>query len=218
MEQVLVQMESSPSDPELLHSISVLPHHQGECYFAGVQRSGGVWLMWLRICWMFFREQQALPTADLISLLLEAVDELRSMIAGATAGARELTPAQQELKKEIALEAEKRRRRQLWPGSCSEFGCGGEGGRTSECQSPHAARGFEKLDTMLNLTGEIVIAQGRLRRMIEKLGTEQGSAILEMHARQSGCIWICRAEVMSIRMVPIGPLFRQFIRSVRDMG
>jgi len=71
---------------------------------------------------------------------------------------------------------------------------------------------------MLNLTGELVIAQGRLRRMIEKLGTEQGRAILEMHREAERLYMDLQSEVMSIRMVPVGPLFRQFVRSVRDLA
>ena len=76
----------------------------------------------------------------------------------------------------------------------------------------------DKLDHMLNLTGEIVIAQGRLRQMIEKLGSEQGRAILEMHREAERLYMDLQSEVMSIRMVPVGPLFRQFVRSVRDLA
>jgi chemotaxis protein histidine kinase CheA len=39
-----------------------------------------------------FREQQTLPSADLISLLLKAVDELRAMVSTAATGAKDLTP------------------------------------------------------------------------------------------------------------------------------
>ncbi len=72
--------------------------------------------------------------------------------------------------------------------------------------------------TCSNLTGEIVIAQGRLRQMIEELGTEQGRAILEMHREAERLYMDLQSEVMSIRMVPVGPLFRQFVRSVRDLA
>src|SRR5579863_3641200 len=108
MEQVLVQMESSPSDLELLHSIFRVAHTiKGNATSLGLSDLAGFAHV-VEDLLDVFREQQALPTADLISLLLKAVDELRSMIAGASAGARELTPAQQELKEEIALEAEER--------------------------------------------------------------------------------------------------------------
>ena len=219
MEQVLVQMESSPSDPELLHSIFRVAHTiKGNATSLGLGDLAGFAHV-IEDLLDVFREQQALPTADLISLLLKAVDELRSMIAGATAGARELTPAQQKLKKEIAHEAEKRSNTAVVAGEVAASagaavkvdGLPGGNHRTLRAD-------VEKLDHMLNLTGEIVIAQGRLRRMIEKLGTEQGSAILEMHREAERLYMDLQSEVMSIRMVPIGPLFRQFIRSVRDMA
>jgi two-component system chemotaxis sensor kinase CheA len=219
MEQVLVQMESSPSDPELLHSIFRVAHTiKGNATSLGFNDLAGFAHV-VEDLLDVFREQQALPTADLISLLLEAVDELRSMIAGATAGARELTPAQQELKKEIALEAEKRSKTAVVAGEVAAS----SGAAVKVDGLPNANHrtlraDVEKLDHMLNLTGEIVIAQGRLRRMIEKLGTEQGSAILEMHREAERLYMDLQSEVMSIRMVPIGPLFRQFIRSVRDMA
>ncbi len=219
MEQVLVQMESSPSDPELLHSIFRVAHTiKGNATSLGLSDLAGFAHV-VEDLLDVFREQQALPTADLVSLLLKTVDELRSMIAGATAGARELTPSQEKLKKEIAREAEKRSNTAVVAGEVAAS----PGAAVKVDGLPNGNHrtlraDVEKLDHMLNLTGEIVIAQGRLRRMIEKLGTEQGSAILEMHREAERLYMDLQSEVMSIRRVPIGPLFRQFIRSVRDMA
>lgn len=219
MEQVLVQMESSPSDPELLHSIFRVAHTiKGNATSLGLGDLAGFAHV-VEDLLDVFREQQALPTADLISLLLKAVDELRGMVATATAGPRKLTSPQQELRKEIAREVEKRSKTVAAAGAAS----GNPGAAVKVEALPNAGHrtlraDVEKLDHMLNLTGEIVIAQGRLRRMIEQLDTEQGSAILEMHRDAERLYMDLQSEVMSIRMVPIGPLFRQFIRSVRDMA
>jgi len=219
MEQVLVQMESSPSDPELLHSIFRVAHTiKGNATSLGLSDLAGFAHV-VEDLLDVFREQQALPTADLISLLLKAADELRSMIAGATAGARELTPGQQKLKKEIAHEAEKRAKTAVVAGEvAANSGAAAKVDGLPNANHRTLRADVEKLDHMLNLTGEIVIAQGRLRRMIEKLGTEQGNAILEMHRDAERLYMDLQSEVMSVRMVPIGPLFRQFIRSVRDMA
>jgi two-component system, chemotaxis family, sensor kinase CheA len=54
--------------------------------------------------------------------------------------------------------------------------------------------------------------------MIEKLDVEQGRAILEMHREAERLYMDLQGEVMSIRMVPVGPLFRQFVRPVRDLA
>jgi two-component system, chemotaxis family, sensor kinase CheA len=219
MEQVLVQMESSPSDPELLHSIFRVAHTiKGNATSLGLSDLAGIAHV-VEDLLDVFREQQALPTADLISLLLKAVDELRNMVAAATSGPRELTAPQQELKKEIAREVE---RRSKTVGAASDPSRN-DGAAVKIDALPSASHrtlraDVAKLDHMLNLTGEIVIAQGRLRRMIEKLPAEQGSAILEMHREAERLYMDLQSEVMTIRMVPIGPLFRQFIRSVRDMA
>jgi two-component system chemotaxis sensor kinase CheA len=166
-----------------------------------------------------FREQQALPGADVISLLLKVVDELRAMLSAATAGHRELTPGQQELRKEIAREVEKRSKRLVTAsGRLGESGAVARGDGLPGAGHRTLRADVDKLDHMLNLTGEIVIAHGRLRQMIEKLGTEQGRAILEMHRDAERMYMDLQSEVMGIRMVPVGPVFRQFIRSVRDLA
>jgi two-component system chemotaxis sensor kinase CheA len=219
MEQALVQMESTPSDPELLPNIFRVAHSlKGNATSLGLSELAGFAHV-VEDLLDVFREQQAVPSADLISLLLKAVDELRAMVSKAKAGPHELTAKQQKIRKEIAHEVEKRAKRVLTAG-----GAPGESSSAAKIDtlpgaSPRTLRAdVEKLDNMLNLTGEIVIAQGRLRQMIEKLGTEQGRALLEMHREAERLYMDLQSEVMSIRMVPIGPLFRQFVRSVRDLA
>ncbi len=219
MERVLVQMESSPPDPEHVHSIFRVAHSiKGNATSLELSELAGFAHV-VEDLLDLFREQQTQPCGELISLLLKAVDELRSMVSIASAGNQELTHGQQDLRREIAREVEKRSKRVVRAN-----------GATGECNSavksdslpnagPRTLRAdVEKLDHMLNLTGEIVIAQGRLRRMIEKLGTEQGRAILEMHREAERLYMDLQSEVMSIRMVPVGPLFRQLVRSVRDLA
>jgi two-component system chemotaxis sensor kinase CheA len=220
MEQALVQMESNPSDPELLANIFRVAHTlKGNATSLGLTELAGFAHV-VEDLLDVFREQQTMPGADLISLLLKAVDELRAMVAGAaTAGPHELTPGQQDLVKKIAREVEARS-----GGSGHADGNMGQSGSAAKAEAlPSASHrtlraDVAKLDHMLNLTGEIVIAQGRLRRMIENLGTEQGRAILEMHREAERLYMDLQSEVMSIRMVPVGPLFRQFVRSVRDLA
>src|SRR5271168_774606 len=219
MEQALVQMESTPSDPELLPNIFRVAHSlKGNATSLSLSELAGFAHV-VEDLLDVFREQQALPSADLISLLLKAVDELRVMVSAAKAGSQPLTAKQQKIRKEIAQEVEKRSKRILAPS-----GGGGESSSAAKIDtlpgaSPRTLRAdVDKLDHMLNLTGEIVIAQGRLRRLIEKLGTEQGRALLEMHREAERLYMDLQSEVMSIRMVPIGPLFRQFVRSVRDLA
>lgn len=219
MERVLVQMESSPPDPEHVHSIFRVAHSiKGNATSLELSELAGFAHV-VEDLLDLFREQHTQPSGELISLLLKAVDELRSMVSTASAGNQELTHGQQDLRREIAREVEKRSKRVI-----RVNGVAGESGSAVKSDTlpnagPRTLRAdVEKLDHMLNLTGEIVIAQGRLRRMIEKLGSEQGRAILEMHREAERLYMDLQSEVMSIRMVPVGPLFRQLVRSVRDLA
>lgn len=219
MEQALVQMESNPSDPELLHTIFRVAHSiKGNATSLQLTELAGFAHV-VEDLLDVFREQQLLPTADLISLLLKAVDELRAMVSAAQTGPVELTSKQHSLRKEIAREVEKRSKRVVTANGSREESASGMKADTLPNANHRTLRAdVDKLDHMLNLTGEIVIAQGRLRQMIEKLGGEQGRAILEMHREAERLYMDLQSEVMSIRMVPVGPLFRQFVRSVRDLA
>jgi len=220
MEQALVQMESSPSDPELLHSIFRVAHTlKGNATSLELSELAGFAHV-IEDLLDVFREQQALPGADLISLLLKAVDELRAMVANAAAaGPFELTPGQQKLRKEIAREVGKRAKRVMTASEANEESSSAVKVDLLPGTSHRTLRAdVDKLDHMLNLTGELVIAQTRLRQMIEKLDAEQGRAILEMHREAERLYMNLQSEVMSIRMVPVGPLFRQFVRPVRDLA
>jgi two-component system, chemotaxis family, sensor kinase CheA len=219
MEQALVQMESNPSDPELLANIFRVAHTlKGNATSLELKELAGFAHV-VEDLLDVFRERQTMPGAELISLLLKAVDELRGMVSGAAAGPQELTPAQQELVKQIACEVETRSNRADQAGRAQAQSGSGAKPDALPGASPRTLRAdVDKLDHMLNLTGEIVIAQGRLRQMIEELGTEQGRAILEMHREAERLYMDLQNEVMSIRMVQVGPLFRQFVRSVRDLA
>ncbi|MGA7081051.1 MAG: chemotaxis protein CheA [Terriglobales bacterium] len=218
MEQALVQMEASPSDPELLHSIFRVAHTlKGNATSLGLSELAGFAHV-VEDLLDVFREQQALPSADLISLLLKVVDEFRSMVANANAASRELTPAQQDLKQQIAAEVEKSKKVIAPTHASAASGSTGKADALPGASHRTLRADVDKLDHMLALTGEIVIAQGRLRRMIENLGTEQGRAILEMHREAERLYMDLQSEVMGIRLVPVGPTFRQFVRSVRDLA
>jgi len=218
MEQVLLQMESSPSDPELINTIFRVAHSiKGNARSLELNELAGFAHV-VEDLLDIIREQQTLLTGEVISLLLRGVDEMRAMLAASSSGDHELNPKQQELRREIARQVEKRSRRVV-----TASGSTAEASATrveASLASTHRTlrADVEKLDHMLDLTGEIVIAQGRLRQMIEKLETEQGRPILEMHREAERLYMDLQNEVMSIRMVPVGPLFRQFVRSVRDLA
>ena len=54
--------------------------------------------------------------------------------------------------------------------------------------------------------------------MIEDLGIEKNRDILDMQRESERLYKDLQEQVMGIRMVPVGPLFQQFVRSVRDIS
>src|SRR5574341_930820 len=75
----------------------------------------------------------------------------------------------------------------------------------------------QKLDRMLNLAGEMTIAQGRLRQALEHHGAGNDEAI-EAHNQVERLSLDLQENIMKLRMVPVGPVFRQYIRTVRDIA
>jgi two-component system, chemotaxis family, sensor kinase CheA len=165
------------------------------------------------------REQNADISAEVISLLLKAVDELRALVSATTARNPRLTPEQQQLRKQIAGEVAARSQRvvaQSPKGDASRTGAAVSS--TPGIANRTLRTDIDKLDRMLNLTGEIVIAQGRLRRMIEELDIESGREILEIQNETERLFRDLQDEVMRVRMVPIGAMLRQNLRAVRDLA
>jgi len=76
----------------------------------------------------------------------------------------------------------------------------------------------DKLDQLVNLVGELVIAQSVISQALEDLSLDSLSrmrdAVIEMerHTRD------LQERVLSVRMVPIGSVFSRFQRLVRDLG
>ncbi len=74
-----------------------------------------------------------------------------------------------------------------------------------------------KLDSMLSLSGEISIARGRLRTQLADLGPA-ALAALETHLEAERLYRELQDEIMRARLVPLGPIFRQYQRVVRDLA
>src|SRR5205814_5267183 len=73
-----------------------------------------------------------------------------------------------------------------------------------------------KLDVMLTLSGEIAVAKGRLMQVLTAAGVgEAGTSAAEDMSRLLATL---HERVTEMRLVPIGPLFRQHVRTVRDLS
>ncbi|HET9553691.1 MAG TPA: chemotaxis protein CheA, partial [Anaeromyxobacteraceae bacterium] len=75
-----------------------------------------------------------------------------------------------------------------------------------------------KLDRMLDLSGEIAIARGRLTELLERRGGEASEELLSAHREADRLYQDLQELIMKARMVAIGPTFLQHVRTVRDLA
>ena len=71
----------------------------------------------------------------------------------------------------------------------------------------------KRLDTLMNVVGELVIARDRIAKIAGQLGDE---ALLEATLRASQILANLQNEIMTSRMVPVWQIFERFPRIVRD--
>ncbi len=155
-------------------------------------------------------------TPPLVTLLLRSADALREMIPAGAAGSEEMEPAHRGLLERLRC-VQASALVQPWAAAAGERRRG-LGRRQEDQEREHSLRvDVAKLDRMLNLTGEIAIAQGRLKQILGQLGASAGSA-LETHAEADRLCLDLQELVMKARMVPLGPVFRRYVRTVRDVA
>jgi two-component system, chemotaxis family, sensor kinase CheA len=219
MEQSLLAMESHSGGTELLDDVFRVAHTlKGNATSLEFDELKG-FAHAIEDLLDILREQNSDIEADVISLLLKSVDELRSLVAATTTGSPRLSPEQQQLKKQIAEEVAARSQRVVEPGSRGERTASPSGAGPRPASGSRTLRiDVDKLDRMLNLTGEIVIAQGRLRRVLEKLDAASGRDILALQSETERLFRDLQDEVMRVRLVPIGSMLRQNMRTVRDLA
>ncbi len=75
----------------------------------------------------------------------------------------------------------------------------------------------EKLDRMLDLAGEIAIARGRVQQLLGE-GSTSLESLIEVERQIDMLQTQLQELIMRARMVPIGPLFQQYARTVRDVA
>jgi two-component system chemotaxis sensor kinase CheA len=71
----------------------------------------------------------------------------------------------------------------------------------------------QRLDTLMNLIGELVIARGRLQDVARSAGSP---VLTEAVLQASRLIGSLQTEITTARMVPVGQAFERFERMVRD--
>ncbi len=221
MEQTLVALEARPSDEELLHGLFRDAHTlKGAAGLVGGFDPVRDLAHDLEDVLERLRKRTLAVNDTLITLLLKSVDVLRGAVTACAGGTED--PSQAVLAFRALLAREAASALQVVPGAPPSAPGGGGGEEAPGPQQP-AGSGrslrvdVQKLDRMLDLSGEIAIARGRLAEMLERGEATHGD-LLEAH-RETDRLYLDLQElIMKARMVPIGPSFHQHVRTVRDVA
>ena len=225
MEEALVALESSGEDRELLQRIFRAAHtlkgNAAALGFTGLTEFAHK----LEDSLDKLLKGTGKTSSGLITALLASVDVLRELLDASLAGDLEIQDKHREVLEIVAAEFSPPQAASQSPEAAPQTAerRSSAGRRTDDVRGwderTHTLRvDIEKLDRMLNLTGEIAIARGRMRQLLDEDAGQNAESVLEVH-RDSDRLFLDLQElVMKIRMVPIGPTFRQHIRTVRDLA
>jgi two-component system, chemotaxis family, sensor kinase CheA len=230
-EQALVVLEARPDDEESLGTIFRATHTlKGNASSLGFQALTE-FAHALEDILDRLRKRELRATTPLVTLLLRSIDALRQMVPDAVWGTEGMRPEHRTLLERLG------RARSATAGALAatdapgpaeeaddEENVAGERRRSPGRRSgdrPHEGTvrvDIERLDRMMNLTGEIAVARGRLKQLLADVPGQVGEAILEAHGEADRLSQDLQELVMKVRMVPLGPLFRQYVRTVRDVA
>src|SRR5258707_12429407 len=221
MEQSLLALETRPEDRELISSVFRAEHtikgNASLLEFNALARFLHNAEDLLDLC----RSNIAFLSQELISVLLQAVDAVRQMAKRAVEGEESLLPEHEAMSARLAEMTGEFKTSQTagaQESHASSLPESSAGTTASKAGVQNLRVDVGKLDRMLNLTVEFAIAQGRQRRILEERFGQvaNGREVLESHHGLEALFLELQELVMKIRMVPVGPTFHRFARSVRD--
>ena len=205
LEEKLVALEARASDPDLLQEIFRSVHSlKGDAAMVGFPQVAE-FAHEVEDLLEALRVGEAVVQPETVSLLLRAVDVLRALMADKTPALLEATrQALRDARTGVAHVVQ----------TTEPEGAGA----TGPAENRTLRIDVSKLDRMLDLTGEIAIARGRIAQMLSALPNGLGRDILEAHMAAERLQLDLQEQVTKARMVPIGPFFRQYGRTVRDLA
>lgn len=90
--------------------------------------------------------------------------------------------------------------------------------RSRSLESSSIRVSVEKVDELINLVGELVIAQSMVNQVVGRIPADVLPAMQESLAIMDRSVRDLQERVMSVRMVPLANVFRRFPRLVRDLA
>jgi len=222
MEGAILELESNPGNAEIIQTIFRVVH----------SIKGNAGILDLSSLHAFshslenlldkIRSRELSVNAEIVNILLQSVDVLREATTAAGKGRDETGPGASAVLARISSTLEKA------PVSREEAGNEDYGpGRTLQTSSETSHTdvsgktlrvGVSKLDRLLDITGEIAIARGRMNKLLENPALADLDNLRETSSLADSFFAELQETVLKARMVSLGPLFRQHLRTVRDVA
>jgi two-component system chemotaxis sensor kinase CheA len=221
MEEALVALESNPTDERLLEALFRGAHTiKGNSASLGFSQVTAFAHAFEELLQRF--RNRAIPvTRDRVTLLLSAVDAVRQLIPAAIKGEEQLTPEQAtllvQLEDAIPTTASRPATIHFQPNNADSKTMRRYESQPGSEKNDTIRVDMAKLDRMLDLAGEIAVAQGRLRQLLEHRGSA-GAETWEAHEQVERHTLDLQEQIMKLRMIPVGPMFRRYVRTVRDLA
>ncbi len=211
LERDLIALEARPDDGELLHGLFRAAHTlKGSAGLVGFDAVSDL-AHDLEELLDRLRAHRLAVDAGLVNLLLQSADALRDAVAaGGTAPSPAAEALRERIVRAVASAADVAAPSTPTP-EPTHAQSSTSAGRTLRVD-------VRKLDRMLDLSGEIGIARGRLTDMLEKRASLTVEEILAAHRDADRLSLDLQELIMKARMVPVGPVFHQLLRLVRDLA
>ena len=188
-----------------------------------------------------FKKKNIHPDSGVISLLLEALDCLRYLVAAAT-GEKESNmygSEEEAVSRVMSISSEILNRLEKADntngnevletltereGTVEKYE--EESKKVEDAFIANEIKGFNrqisttkvelrKLDKIMDLIGELIISRIRLSSLVEEIGSKALKEEIELSGR---LISAMQKEVMEARLIPVGQVFQRFKRLVRDLS
>jgi two-component system, chemotaxis family, sensor kinase CheA len=213
MEQALIALDVNPDAVEPLNEVFRLVHTikggAAMTEYPGVAELAHRFEDALTV----IRDGHAAVTPDRVTVMLEIVDALRGMLAAPSHQSR-VRAADRALVERL-IPAELQRDSAEHERADQDLSAPERTDRpTAKTRSLRVDK--TKLDSMLNLSGEIAVSRGRLAATLAAI--EGSDAALAASEDLTRLLASLHELVTEVRLVPIGPLFRQHARTVRDLS
>jgi two-component system chemotaxis sensor kinase CheA len=189
MEEALVALEARPDEPSALQAAFRAVHTlKGNAASLGFA-----------------------PLAEVAHVVEDLLDRLRVNALGVNEGVVTLLLQAVDTMRQLAPQGAAPEELPGLLGSGSALLAAGHETATSTLRVP-----VGRLDRMLDLSGEAAVANDRLAQLLQQQVGADHEAVLEAHRDAQRVLLDLQQEILGLRMVPVGPSFRQQLRTLRD--